>query len=453
MKPAYRLSTHHRATPGPAQPTRGAASLVVVMLLFFLTALVAVYTSRNMIFEQRTSANQYRSTQAFEAAEAGLNWALAQLNGGRIDAACQPSTAATDTSFRARYIDSIDAKGDILLKTLPGSTDRPMAACIFDATDNEWRCDCPDSAAPVLPTVAGSAAKPMFRVRLDYLPPGPIPRLDMVRIVSAGCTRADPACLSQTPSAPPGDAIAVLSITVTLRSAMSTAPGAPLTARGDVDGGAGPSPLRLTNLDIASNGLTLLSGGPQAGNIQVTSLPGTPAEESLGDGDARYAGFADGARMFNTLFGMTPAMHQAQPGAVRLDCTGGCSAGDINTAAQQNPGKAIWVEGNLDMDGDIGAAPIPGTLAGSELAAGRPLLLLVTGTAQLNSGTLYGVIYSRAAIWDRGSGSAEVRGALVAEGRFIGSGGQTITYDPALLAELRTRTGTFVRVPGSWKDF
>ena len=44
------------------------------MVLFFIMSLVAAYASRNLIFEQRTSANNYRSTQAFEAAEAGLEW-------------------------------------------------------------------------------------------------------------------------------------------------------------------------------------------------------------------------------------------------------------------------------------------------------------------------------------------------------------------------------------------
>ena len=64
---------------------RGAATLVVVMVLFFIISMVAAYTSRNMIFEQRTGANLYRATQSFEAAEAGMNWALMMLNRGRID--------------------------------------------------------------------------------------------------------------------------------------------------------------------------------------------------------------------------------------------------------------------------------------------------------------------------------------------------------------------------------
>ncbi|MBK7062119.1 MAG: pilus assembly PilX N-terminal domain-containing protein [Rubrivivax sp.] len=82
----------------------GAATLIVVMVLFFIMSMVAAYTSRNLIFEQRTSANQLRSTQAAEAAEAGLQWALGLLNAGRINANCVPSTNLADTTFRQRYL-------------------------------------------------------------------------------------------------------------------------------------------------------------------------------------------------------------------------------------------------------------------------------------------------------------------------------------------------------------
>ena len=70
-------------TPGTGRAAgqRGAASLIVVMLLFFVLSLTAAYANRHLIFEQKTSANQSRSTAAFEAAEAGIEWALAQLNG------------------------------------------------------------------------------------------------------------------------------------------------------------------------------------------------------------------------------------------------------------------------------------------------------------------------------------------------------------------------------------
>jgi len=450
-----------KPTTARRQPTpRGAASLIVVMLLFFLMALVALYTSRNMIFEQRTSANQYRSSQAFEAAEAGLNWALAQLNGGRIDGACLPTNALTQTSFRARYIDSIDAQGRMTLKTTTpaGAPAVLLPSCIFDPQVNapNWRCHCPDAAAPTLPTITAAGQKPMFRVRLEYLPvlPGtPAVPSNVIRIVSAGCTRADPACLAENPSAPPGDAIAVVSALVTLRSSLSTVPGAALTVRGNVIGGAGLPGLGLTNLDPGTQGTTVLSGGTVTGNVVPASLPGTPPGESVGAGDTRLAGFTSGARMFGALFGMTPNLYRDQPGAARLSCTVSCNAAAVNDFAAQNPGKPIWVDGNVDINGPIGAAPIPGSLAASELAAGRPVLIVVTGNATLSGGTLFGALYSRSASWDRGAGSTSVSGALVAEGEFIGSGNQQIIYEPELLNELRARTGSFVRVPGGWKDF
>ena len=84
---------------------RGAATLVVVLMLFFVIALVSAYTSRNLIFEQRTSVNQYRSSMAFETAEAGIEWATAMLNGGRIGDNCTEAAAvAGSTSFRQRYL-------------------------------------------------------------------------------------------------------------------------------------------------------------------------------------------------------------------------------------------------------------------------------------------------------------------------------------------------------------
>lgn len=98
---------HHRQ--------RGVASLVVVAVLFLILSLVAAYTNRNLIFEQRTAGNLHRSTQAFEAAEAGVEWALTMLNAGRIDADCAPSASPADTSFRQRYL-TIDAASGVVAR-------------------------------------------------------------------------------------------------------------------------------------------------------------------------------------------------------------------------------------------------------------------------------------------------------------------------------------------------
>ena len=105
------LTPHMKPRRAPAR--RGVATLVVVMVLFFILALTAAYTNRNLIFEQKTSSNQYRSTQAFEAAEAGLEWALAQLNGGLVNSSCQPDNT-NGRSFRDRYLGMFGSSPTIL---------------------------------------------------------------------------------------------------------------------------------------------------------------------------------------------------------------------------------------------------------------------------------------------------------------------------------------------------
>ena len=49
-----------------ARSQRGAAALAVSMVLLFCMTLVVFFVNRGLLFEQKASANQYRSTRAFE---------------------------------------------------------------------------------------------------------------------------------------------------------------------------------------------------------------------------------------------------------------------------------------------------------------------------------------------------------------------------------------------------
>src|SRR5690242_20588633 len=102
---------HINTSPG-MRSQAGAATLVVVLVLSFTLLLAVAFASKSLVFEQRTSSNQYHATQAFEIAEAGAGWTLAQLNGGRVGDDCAPSGKSTDASLRDRYL-SIDATGVI----------------------------------------------------------------------------------------------------------------------------------------------------------------------------------------------------------------------------------------------------------------------------------------------------------------------------------------------------
>lgn len=58
---------------------RGAATLFVALVALLLLTLVTLYSTRHSLFEQRTSANQFHYGKAFEAAQGGIDYAIAWL--------------------------------------------------------------------------------------------------------------------------------------------------------------------------------------------------------------------------------------------------------------------------------------------------------------------------------------------------------------------------------------
>ena len=103
MNHAPRTRRHHQ---------QGAAALLVVVVLFFILAMVTAYAGRGLIFEQRTSVNNQRAAQAFEAAESGLDLAIGLLGGGRVDQWCvSTNDVARDTSVSATLTQ--DATGQL----------------------------------------------------------------------------------------------------------------------------------------------------------------------------------------------------------------------------------------------------------------------------------------------------------------------------------------------------
>ena len=352
----------------PAQ--RGAASLIVVMVLFFIMSLVAAYTSRNLIFEQRTSVNQYRATQAHEAAEAGIEWAVAQLNGGRIDASClEAGATAADTSFRQRYL-AINtnpppdaASGMVTALTrpaLPGPPEPPQprrAGCVW--TGVAWSCSCPSDSNPVLVAPVGTDVFPAFWVSFSTVD---IARPGVVQIVSNGCTRLDADCLSSDVNTANAEGRALITALVALKGAVATPPAAALTVLGDVNRPLVPGGgiLSVINTDVDRGGLTIHARGVLSTvDTTLRSVPGTPSSASYIEGDTSLsdpllappaAGRPAADRAFATTFSAWPSMVRWQPAAVRLPCpAGGCTA-ELASAVALNPDRVIWIEGDLTLE-------------------------------------------------------------------------------------------------------
>ena len=420
-------------TRHPQARQRGVASLIVVMVLFFVVSMVAAYTSRNLIFEQRTSTNQYRATQALEAADAGLQWAIGLLNSGRIDPSCVASTNLADTSFRQRYM-SINGSTGAITPQLTSLGATLMPSCVFDGSN--WQCSCPVDGAPSVTTPSGSGVFPAFRVRfLAMARPG------VVKIESNGCTRNVDSCLNFPASGSDNEGRVTVTALVALKGGVSTIPAAPLTLKGLLDlGGAN---LKVVNSDPTATGITIQAGGDVIeSGLSLISSPGTPSALSVVKFDTSLSDLTPN-RMFANVFGLWRETYRDQPGAVVLNCgLAGCSANTIRSTIAQNPGRMLWLQGDFSVDsgGDIGSAA-------------EPVVIVASGGVTFTAAArMFGLLYTQAATWTT-SGAAEVRGAVVAEGNVGGTSTATFVYDAPLLTQLRTRSGSFALVPGSWKDF
>ena len=418
----------------PTRAQRGAAALSVTLLLCFATALLVAHTNRNLVFEQRSAANQYRAAQAFEAAEAGLEWAAARLNDGqRVGADCAPSTDLAANSFRARHLDLARATGVFAPRTWArsGIATALRPSCVRSATG--WSCSCPATTAPTLPPPAGAQAAPAFA--LEFIATG---RPGIVRVVSTGCANLAGAC--QPGSSGRADASAKVDALLGLVGALRSAPAATVTTRGGFD--AGSAAIGLHNADPAT-GIAVNAGGAiNASNARLTTPAGASKADALLGGDAALAAL-DADRFFSAHFGLSKSAWARRPGVVRIDCTLACSAAVITAAAASADAALIHVDGDLRLTGPLTL----GSLA-------HPALIVVAGTARIEGAVaLNGVLHARELGWFDSHDGAFVRGALLSETGYSGNGTPALVYDRAVLDTLRLGAGGFARVPGSWRDF
>jgi hypothetical protein len=409
--------------------------LTVVMILFFVMAMVAAYTNRNLIFEQRIATNSYRANRALEAADAGVEWTVAMLNGGRINANCQPSTTITDNDFRHRYHTEalFDANGK------PGGYDTAWADVpnnqVYPACVNReavLSCVCP-SVGVAVAAMGGVADGQGSAFRIEFFRPGNAVRPGAMEFAARGCASVGEgagACTSQThDDLPTVDGLSGALTTVGLVRALPIPPIAALTAGTSIAGTA----LRISNADAASV-QPLLPGvvyqGPAGSSVspwlEDPRLTQLRAEANNG--------------WFRKMFGMDPATYQRQPAVRIVDCTNGCTSASLTNLLLGYPRNPIWVAGSLNLD-----------TAGTLGTANDPLMLIVAGQLTV-SGTadITGFVHANNIVWTAGAAGARVRGAMVAQDTFAAAGLATLDYDRAVLDIISLRYGSFVRAPGSW---
>jgi hypothetical protein len=401
------------------------ATLIVVVLIYVAMALTVVFANRSLIFEQKTSANQYRSTLALEAAEAGLEWAMAMLNrDGTIGTDCLAATGAGTAAFKDKYLTTDAGTGALAAKA--GVT---HAACVTNQLGSGWTCSCPTAGTAPSPTAPATASgfNPAFSVVF-----ADSPTTGTVNVTAYGCT----ATITGTTCG--GDAAAMVTVTLGQLSGLSTPPAAPLTARGSVT--VGNAALGVHNGTPSTNGITINAGlGIDARRARIDTVPGTPPSATLVGNDSSLANTTED-QMFQSFFKLPKAQYKSVSHVITCSP---CSETQLQAAYAAGE-RQIWVDGPLTVNSNVSIG-----------SASDPLILVVDGDVHFN-GTiqLYGVVYSTGMTWDNtGGGGALIRGAAISEGNYEGTGTPDYFYDPNVLSRLRNTLTSFVRVPGSWRDF
>jgi hypothetical protein len=450
----------HTHSLGLNRRQRGAASLLVALVLLLGGTIIAFFANRSFIFEQRASANQYRATKAFELAEAGAEWALGRLN-ERMSLSTTANSCATVTGVSPTFLDRY-ANPTGATFNFPATAS--FAGCRFDpanvATNGGWTCTCPSTAAlAATPGLAalGSPEQGRFGIRIQAVAGD----ASAVEIVSRGCSNvaaAGDVCDPAAATPPTGDATAVVRVVVKSRSALAAGPNAALTT-GTATTASGN--LNVVNTHAPSNGITIHAGtAVQLGSgTNPYTLPGTPPRASVLDNDPTLANLtlASEDQFFARFFGQTLTDYRRVGGGTRI--ISGCSRQacgqqilDIIDTGER--GLQFYVDGDVQFQAsDVGAS-----LTGSIGTSTNPVIVVVGGAMDTQGAiTAHGLFYSATptatTVANPGGGTSTIFGAYISRGAFEkqGSGTFNIVYTPYLWGT-GNPNNRLVRVPGTWRD-
>jgi Tfp pilus assembly protein PilX len=444
----HQLPNSRRLPTRSRSAQRGAASLLVALMLLLGGTIIAFFANRGFIFEQRTSANQYRATKAFELAEAGVEWGLGKFNEGVplvTGASCATGGAATNSTFRARYATPMPGVAGSPGRLLVSTTLMPRCRV---SQSGAATCDCQETVGTVANLGTANNDQGHFGVRF-----APVAGDDAaVEIIARGCTNGDAVCdpLAAGSSA---DATAVVRIVAKVVPVLPSGPAAALTAGSlAVTGGT----LNVVNTDLLSNGITIHAGaGVQTGSgtavqtgagVTVYSLPGSPSSASIVDNDPalnNMTAASEDAR-FAGLFGQTLTHYSTvDPDVIRISgCAAAACAAQVMSAINsgvRNP--RFFIDGDVSFDSNT-----VGSL-------GNEVVVVSSGAMTVGSSvTAHGVFYAATSF--NSTGTSTLYGAVITRGAFnrTGSGTLNLVYEPSLWRGGSAPTGRLVRLPGSWRD-
>lgn len=425
---------------------RGTGTLLISILLLLCATLVLLYLNRGLLFEQRSSANLYRSTTAIEAAEAGVEWAIGMLNNpSRISANCGAGSS-TDLSFRRRYAD---------LDATPGSPDTgfPNVQPACRITSTGLSCSCPVTGSPVVLPVADTPSFSVSLTRERIASEDPPASKNSLRITAVGCSSSTTPCTAALATLSTTDASAVISVALKLRPLLRAGPAAPLTCGSSCQLGGS---YNIINNSVATNG-TLINAGAAistGSGVALQTIPGLPPSNALVPNDQTLSALSgsdvncNNSAVFQSYFGTTMQVYAEASNTKTITCDSGGGCGSLTQAAYDQGWRSFYFPAGLFLNN---SSNLTGNALGNDA---DPVVIVTPGAFDINGNiAIHGVIFANNAdVNDLGTGTADIHGGLITCAGYRNNGNGTLEFSDSVLTGAQSATNLLVKVPGSWRD-
>ena len=425
---------------------RGGTLLITVLGLSLATLAGLMYASRSLVSEQRSSLLQWRTAQAAQAADAGLDWALAALNSGRLSPQCQPSSDSTATPLGPWWLRVDPTTHRVQPVAANNAPTAPRPGCAVQ--DNGWACHCPGTSSAWSELDQNKAA---FEVHLQASP-----AVNTVMLQSVGCSPGHAACLRTGVALAP-EAAASVSMVAGRMAHLRVQPNAAVTVAQSLNASP-PSGLvwSVTTTASPSSSAAIRAGGAIEGllsSVQALRADGSPAP--VVSQDPWLAALAGKApdRRFAMWMGVAPSVFQRYTSVVTLQCPAQGCADALSSVVSQRPGGTVWVRGTLRLERPItlGSPQEPVLIVAEEGVVLEPPGSQIVGVVVLPALQLLPATPSPFV-----AGLGSIQGAMVSLGALGGLSGQawpSVRFDPEVISRVLTDHGEWVRVPGGWRDY
>ncbi|QTQ30506.1 pilus assembly PilX family protein [Aromatoleum bremense] len=422
-----------RKPSGSRAQQHGAATLLVSMVLLIAATLLVLYASNTVVGEQRMSANEVRSKQAFEAAEAGIELTIQQINAseGDID-----FDVAAQTALNASWTPANPNSSFSVLFCEPTTLDfANLPQCADSADDGITAASC---------TNPGASAKTAWAVSCGWSDDSAA-RKRILTLVAK--TDPVPGDVSNPLIAKGSVGMSGNATVVNYFNNLTVWTGSTL----DNTGNTGKTVIRRPGVtdgtsdcaagDCTSDEVTTQVGGgnqvcndAQAPDLICTTSTGVYGPDVI-QSDTTLANLTED-QYFENFLGMKPNEYKSTQAE---EVVAGADAGSIGDGEADNGGGTVfWVEGNAAINQDIGSAD-------------KPVVLVVDGDLDLSgSPTIFGIVFVRGNLTQ--SGSATIRGAVLITGSVDADGSLNVIYDPDAIGGAGN-AGSYASLPGSWRDF